>query len=89
MQKLGVDQESYSFVPASFQSLQTKRLAVGPRALTTWSLVMPPFSATTKMAWVLGFLPSLISTVLTPAIFLSDELTLLLQPAQVTPVKVA
>ena len=50
LKKLGVDQESYSFVPASFQSLQTKRLAVGPRALTTWSLVMPPFSATTKMA---------------------------------------
>ena len=53
------------------------------------SLLMPPFSAITMMDWVLGALPALISTVLTPASFLSDELTLFLHPAQVTPVKVA
>ncbi len=74
---------------ASFHTLQTKRLAVFPRALTTSSLLMPPFSAITMMDWVFGALPALISTVLTPASFLSDELTLFLHPAQVTPVKVA
>ena len=74
---------------ASFQSLQTNLLAVFPRALTTSSLLMPPFSAITTMVWVLGALPALISTVLTPARLLSDELTLRLHPAQVTPVKVA
>ena len=69
--------------------MQTNLLAVFPRALTTSSLLMPPFSAITTMVWVLGALPALISTVLTPARLLSDELTLRLHPAQVTPVKVA